>query len=229
MPGTFIITGANGNLGTAVVKKFLDEGYKVIAVDSSASHLSFASSNPAFSLHSVDLTNEKATVEFVNNFTGNQKIDGALLLAGGFAMGGLEDTDSAALQKMYALNFETAYHISRTLFPHLLENGYGRIILVGARPALDHQPAKQMIAYALSKSLVFKYAELLNQAGKGKNVTATVVVPSTIDTQVNRQSMPDANFNDWVKAEEIAAIMELICSGKGNPLRETVLKIYNNS
>jgi FlaA1/EpsC-like NDP-sugar epimerase len=40
---TIIITGANGNLGTATVKKFLDEGiYRVIAVDHSGTHLGFA-------------------------------------------------------------------------------------------------------------------------------------------------------------------------------------------
>ena len=42
MPKTILITGANGNLGAATVKKFLDEGYKVIAVDHSGTHLGFA-------------------------------------------------------------------------------------------------------------------------------------------------------------------------------------------
>ena len=43
---SIIITGANGSLGTATVKKFLDEGYKVIAVDSADNHLGFAKNNP---------------------------------------------------------------------------------------------------------------------------------------------------------------------------------------
>ena len=36
---TAIITGANGNLGIATVKKFLDEGYKVVAIDGKNDHL----------------------------------------------------------------------------------------------------------------------------------------------------------------------------------------------
>jgi nucleoside-diphosphate-sugar epimerase len=47
---SIIITGANGNLGSAVVKKFLDEKYKVIAVDSADNQLGFAKAILIFSL-----------------------------------------------------------------------------------------------------------------------------------------------------------------------------------
>ena len=72
-------------------------------------------------------------------------------------------------------------------------------------------------------------AELLNEDSKGKNVVASVVVPSTIDTALNRKSMPDANPDNWVKPEQLADVLEFICSSKGEPLREPVYKVYNNS
>jgi NAD(P)-dependent dehydrogenase (short-subunit alcohol dehydrogenase family) len=81
----------------------------------------------------------------------------------------------------------------------------------------------------LSKSLLFKLAEFLNEEGKNKNVVTSVIVPSTIDTPANRESMPDADPNNWVKAEEIADVLEFICSDKGNVLRESVYKVYGNS
>ena len=55
-----LITGANGSLGTATVKKFLDEGYKVIAVDSEHNHLAFAKNNSNFEVHTINLSDEKA-------------------------------------------------------------------------------------------------------------------------------------------------------------------------
>ncbi|MBD0352123.1 MAG: SDR family oxidoreductase, partial [Flavisolibacter sp.] len=64
---------------------------------------------------------------------------------------------------------------------------------------------------------------------KGRNVTVTVVAPSTLDTPLNRESMPDANPDNWVKPEALAEILEFIVSEKGMPLRETVLKVYNNA
>ena len=86
-----------------------------------------------------------------------------------------------------------------------------------------------MIAYALSKSLVFKLAEFLNEDAKGKNVTATVVVPSTLDTPLNRKSMPDIDPDIWVKPSTLAEILEFVVNDKSSVLRETVLKVYNNA
>lgn len=229
MAKTFIITGANGNLGVAAVKAFLDKGYGVVAVCSSVSRLEFAVSNPMFEWKAVDLSDEKATRNFVHELVSRKKIDGALLLAGGFVMGSLDETDQLTLKKMFALNFETAFHLSRALFPRLIKNGYGRIILVGARPGMAGEQGKHTVAYALSKSLLFKYAELLNQQAGKANVVASVFAPGIIDTPANRQSMPDADFDDWVKADDIAALMEMVCSEKGNALREPVFKVYHKS
>src|ERR1700761_3119555 len=133
MAKTILITGANGNLGAATVKKFLDEGYKVIAVDQSGTHLGFAADHDNFELKSVDLSDESAVADFAEEIIElYDQIDGALLLAGGFAMGDIIATSGEDLRKMITLNFETAYFIARPLFTHMLENGYGRIVLMGA-------------------------------------------------------------------------------------------------
>ncbi|HEY4060333.1 MAG TPA: SDR family NAD(P)-dependent oxidoreductase [Puia sp.] len=230
MQKTILITGANGNLGAAAVKKFLDSGYKVIAVDHSGTHLGFAASHADFELRAVDLENEQVVADFMEEIIElYDRIDGALLLAGGFAMGDIAATDGAALRKMVGLNFETVYFTARPLFRHMLEGGYGRLVFMGARPAINAGQGKGALAYALSKSMLFELAELLNATAKGKNVVAAVVAPSTIDTSINRQSMPDADPATWVKPEQIADILEFICSEKGDPLRESVYKVYNNS
>ena len=144
-------------------------------------------------------------------------------------MGNINDTDGNAFKKMLAINFETAYYLARPLFQHMLQNGYGRLVFIGSRPALNAAEGKSKLGYALSKSLLFKLAELLNAEAKGKNVVASIIAPSTIDTAENRESMPDAKFDNWVKAEEIADVLEMICSEKGNAMREVILKMYNNA
>jgi len=111
----------------------------------------------------------------------------------------------------------------------MLQNGYGRLVFMGARPALKPEQGKGSLGYALSKGLLFHLAELLNATAKGKNVVASVVAPSTIDTAINRQSMPDADPAAWVKPEQIAALLEFICSEKGDAIRDPVYKVYNNA
>jgi NAD(P)-dependent dehydrogenase (short-subunit alcohol dehydrogenase family) len=225
-----IITGANGNLGIAVTNHFLSKGFNVIAtVHNEEARKEFTPNKNLF-VEVADLTDEDAATAFVqNSIASHKKIDAALLLVGGFAMGSMNETKSSDIKKQFSLNFDTAYHVARPVYEHMMEQNAGRIVFVGARPALLAGAGKNMIAYGLSKSLLFKLAEYINADAKGKNVTATVIVPSTIDTPANRKSMPDADPSNWVKPEAIAQVLDFIVSDTSSVLRETVLKVYNNA
>jgi NAD(P)-dependent dehydrogenase (short-subunit alcohol dehydrogenase family) len=225
-----IITGAGGNLGAAVTKEFLDKNYQVIATVGNEAMRSEIPENERLDIQLVNLANEEESGHFIQNCIEKYKtIDAALLLVGGFAMGDLASTSGADLHKQISLNFETAYYVTRPLFAHMMEKKQGRIIFIGARPAILASQGHDMLAYSLSKSLLFTLAEFLNEEAKGTNVTVSVIVPSTLDTPVNRKSMPDTNPQNLVKPSDIAAILEFVVSDKGGPLRETVLKVYNNA
>jgi NAD(P)-dependent dehydrogenase (short-subunit alcohol dehydrogenase family) len=227
---TFIITGANGNLGTACVQKFLAEGHTVIAVDGNNNHLEFAAANANYEFTTVNLSNEEEANSFITGIiTKYGKIDGALMLVGGFAAGNMAATTGADIHKMFSLNFETAYFMARPLLQHMQQRNYGRLIFIGARPAINSVQGKDLMAYALTKSLVFKLADFINEENKGKNITASVIVPSTIDTALNRKSMPDVDPANWVTPEALAETIAFIVSDKGSVLRETVFKVYNNA
>jgi NAD(P)-dependent dehydrogenase (short-subunit alcohol dehydrogenase family) len=225
-----IITGANGNLGSAVTKLFLEKGYTVIATVYNEDATKEMPQHNNLHVKAVNVANESETALFVQNAIGSHKtIDAALMLVGGFTAGKIETTKTADIREQIELNFETAYNIAQPLYQHMLKNGNGRLVFIGARPALNAVDGKNVIAYALSKSLLFKLAEFINKDAKGKNITATVVVPSTIDTPINRKNMPEADPDNWVKAEDLAEVLEFVCSDKAAPLRETVLKVYNNA
>ena len=227
---TVIITGAAGNLGTAVTREFLDKGYRVVAVVSNERERNEMPSHTDLDVEQVNLTDEKLTGELVQRCIGKyQRIDAAMLLVGGFKMGDLAQTAGIDIREQISLNFETAYYVTRPLFSHLIANKRGSLIFIGARPAIQPAQGKAMIAYSLSKSLLFKLAEFLNEAARGLNVSVSVVVPSTLDTALNRKSMPDSNPADWVKPSEVAETLEFLVSDKSKALKETVLKIYNNA
>jgi NAD(P)-dependent dehydrogenase (short-subunit alcohol dehydrogenase family) len=225
-----LITGASGNLGTVVTQHFLDQGYKVIGTVSNEASKKEMPAHAALDLRVANLANEEETHEMIGELVKRYgKIDAALLLAGGFAMGNIAGSKQEAIRHQFSINFDTAYNVVQPLYQHMIENNYGRIVLIGSRPALKATDGKNMIAYGLSKSLLFKLAEYLNADAKGKNVTTTVVVPSTIDTPPNRQSMPKSDPSNWVKPQSLAEIFEFIISEKAATLRETVLKVYNNA
>ncbi|HSB92512.1 MAG TPA: SDR family NAD(P)-dependent oxidoreductase [Flavitalea sp.] len=225
MPSTILITGANGNLGTEVVKKILEAGFRVIAIDGKDDHLQFASGNPAYRFHSIDLTDENAVDSILGKLLEQENISAGFLLAGGFAMGKIGETNATEMRRMIDLNFFTAYSIARQLYGSMQSKGYGRLVFIGARPPLEPMAGHKMSAYAISKSMIFRLAEHINAESKDVDITATVIVPATIDTPANRTSMPNADYSKWVTPAQIAALLLVIVSETGAPLRETILKM----
>ncbi len=232
MKKTAIVTGAAGNLGKAVVKQLLEDGFLVAGTRLPKESLDeFNIETVNFEEFVLDVTDPGAVEHFVEDLAKKYgTLDRAALLVGGFAMGDLQNTTLRDIQSMFRLNFESAFVSAKYIYGQMAKQlEGGKIVLVGARPALDAAAGKNVFAYTLSKSLIFQLADLLNASGQQKGVHTSVIVPSIIDTPPNREGMPKANFDDWVKPEEIAGVISFLFSEKGSKLRETVVKIYGNS
>lgn len=230
MSKVVIVTGASGNLGQAVVKKFLAEGYNVIGTILNNDPVSIDIDDPRFEKVVVNLMDEDNSQQFVDEVIKKHgSVDAAILTVGGFAMGKVAETKTSDIMKQYKLNFETAYNSARPVFVQMMKQNSGQIFIIGSRPGLDAKNGKGMVAYGLAKSLIFRLAELMNDEAKGHNVVTSVVVPSTIDTPQNRKAMPDADFDKWVKPEAIADVISFHCSDAAVVLREPVIKVYGNS
>lgn len=228
MRKTVLITGATGNLGKDVVDYFLNLEYQIAAVSRPGHTLRDKQYLKFFAADLTDETDAKNCIRSVIDEFG--EINAALLLAGGFAMGDFENTGQNELKKMFAINFETAFFTVNPVLTQMLqqENG-GKIVLIGAKAALETATGISSVAYALSKSLLFKLSDLINEKGKENNVVSTVIAPSIINTSANRKAMPDADYSKWVNTQNLAEIMEFITSDKSDPIRNTVIKAYNNA
>jgi NAD(P)-dependent dehydrogenase (short-subunit alcohol dehydrogenase family) len=231
MNKNILITGAAGNLGRVVTQFFLDKGYNVIAVIAHKDPPDFLKDS-SLDVYQADLTNESVVTELFNQVKEKQKdVESAVFLVGGFAMGNISSTSLAEIEEMMSLNFKTAYNTSRAFINSFASESQEphRIVLVGARPAIDPAAGQQMVAYSLSKSLIFRLSELINASDSDNNVHSSVIVPSIIDTPANRDAMPDANFADWVKPDDIAEAIGFLLSEAGASVKEGILKLYNKA
>ncbi|MEO8721067.1 MAG: SDR family NAD(P)-dependent oxidoreductase [Ginsengibacter sp.] len=226
---TIIITGVAGNLGQAVAKKFNNEGYNVIGTIHTQSSVEHSINNSFEEVH-LDLLNEEDSLNFVTDVVARfEKIDIAVLTAGGFTKGDIDAAKTEDLYKQYQLNFETAYNVVRPVFMQMKKQNSGRIFLIGSRQGLDASIGKGTIAYSLSKSLLFRLAEIMNAEMKGKNVVTNIIVPGTIDTPQNRASMPESDFGSWVTPDQIADVIFFYSGEEADVLREPVIKVYNKA
>lgn len=223
MPKNVLITGSAGNLGTAVTKYLQDQGHSVIGT----TQYGHAHPDGNVDIYETDLSDELETKELFKKLKPKyKKLDATVLLVGGFAMGSITTASHNDMMAMLKLNYFTAYNCAKEAYDWMNRSSGGQIIFIGAKPAVDGGAA-QVLPYTISKSAVIKLAEILNES-ENKDIQASVIVPSIIDTPDNRSAMPDANFEDWVKPQKIAEIIGEIISDDGSGLRGKIHRIYNN-
>ncbi|NIJ52268.1 SDR family NAD(P)-dependent oxidoreductase [Dyadobacter arcticus] len=225
---TILVTGASGNLGKDVVEHLHQQGYHVLATFSSDRDIKLFNHLPNVWSFVVNVLDETSVTVFMADIA-HTDLRAAVLLVGSFAIGTMQKTDTQLLQKMIDLNFMSAFNLVKPLMTRFEQQGDGQFILIGARPTLNATEGRGVFAYALSKALIFELAKLINAEGKSHHTTATVVVPSTIDTPANRSAMPDANPEHWVPTEKIADLISFLVSDTGRMTRETVVKLYNRA
>lgn len=149
-------------------------------------------------------------------------------LVGGFAQGErLHEADPAQMQKMIDLNLNTALAASRAALPRMIEAGGGSIVCVGTRAALE--PFSGGAAYAISKAAVLALVRSLDVEYRDDLVRANAVLPSVIDTPANREGMPDADFDAWVKPAEIARVIRFLCSLDSAPISGAAIPVYGRA
>ncbi len=132
---TVLITGAAGNLGKACVEKFLAEGYKVIATVTPGKTLGYEVKGD-IETYDADLSNETTVETVISQVIAKHKnIDAALLLVGGYASGGIAETNGDTIKKMFTLNFDTTYFVARPTLSADVETIYWRTSCFCRRPS----------------------------------------------------------------------------------------------
>ena len=225
-----IVSGGVGAVGTAIVNKLQSIGYHITATLGPKDQAeNDAESNVTY--QKVDLTIDGETKRFVDDYLSREaNIDLLVLTVGGFSMGSLEQTTMNSINRMIDLNFHTAFNVVKPAVKKMCEQEKGgQIIFIGSRPAVKPQEGKNALAYSLSKSLLFSFAEMLNAQYHEQNIDTTVIVPSIVDTSANRKAMPDENFLNWVTPQQIADTVEFIISESGKKLRNTNFYLYGNA
>jgi NAD(P)-dependent dehydrogenase (short-subunit alcohol dehydrogenase family) len=225
-----IVTGAAGNLGSAVARAFLSAGAKLTLVDRAADRLQriypdMADSPDYFFANSVDLTDADVVQTMVDEtFKHFGQIDVLVNTAGGYRAGKpVHETPLETWDFMFNLNARSAFLASRAVAPHMLQQGYGKIINVAARAALSGRA--NMAAYSVSKSAVVRLTESMAAELKGAGINVNCLLPSTIDTPANRQAMPNADHSRWVKPEAVADVILFLASDSARPLHGAAIPI----
>jgi NAD(P)-dependent dehydrogenase (short-subunit alcohol dehydrogenase family) len=229
-----VVAGGTGGLGNAVSRAFLDEGAKVVVTyrkEDEFAALKQAAAGKANALEgsAVDVTDEGATSEFVGGvLSRHDRVDALVNTVGGYAGGmTLWELETKVFDAMLSLNLRSGYALARAVVPAMLKQKHGAIVNVAAKAAFDHGAGAS--AYAASKAAAVAMMDSLAADLKGTGVRVNSILPSIIDTAVNRRAMPNADFAAWPKPEEIARVILFLCSDYGAVVHGAALPVYGNS
>jgi len=216
-----IVTGGTGGLGQAVVAAFTELGDRVIVpwiVKDEADRI--RARFPDAVLIEADVADEAGAASVAAKAG-----DPAVLVngVGGFAMGPHHETALEVWDRMYRMNLRAAAAMSRAALPGMLARGAGAIVSVAAGAALD--PPAEMGAYAASKAALVAFTRSLAREVGPRGVRVNAVLPSTMDTPANRAAMPDADFSQWTRPEQVAAAIAWLASDAASGVRGALVPL----
>lgn len=229
-----MITGGTGGLGTALARRLIAKDYRLAVTyllpdEAQAFETEFEVDEERVMLTRVDCTNAEAVNSYIKEVADRWgEIHGLCSLVGGWAGGrDVEETDDVRFERMIDLNLRSAFYAVRATVPYLKEAGWGRILLVGSRAAVDNFEAQA--AFNIAKAGVASLGQSVATELDGTGVTANVLMPSVIDTPATRRSLPYADYVDWPTPDEIAAVAEFVLSEESGVMNGALLPVYGRA
>jgi len=225
-----IVTGGTGGLGSAVVARLLDDGWRVVVPWVVERELERMPEREGLELVQADLSDAEAVAAVVSLAAGSSDAPlwGVVNLVGGFAMGArVHETPIEEFEKQFRLNLRPTYLVVSASVPHLLEAGGGSIVCVGSRAAV--QPFSGAAGYISSKAAVIAFAQAVAAEYKHDGIRCNAIMPSVIDTPANREAMPKADFDKWVKPAEIAGVIAHLLSDASRSTSGAAIPVYGRA
>lgn len=223
---TVAITGAGGAIGSVTAEVFSDAGWSLALIDYGRDKARMLREHfPEASVYDGDLTNEEDARRIFDEIHDSGELSAVLAIAGGFSMQAATDAEMADYERMMDLNFKTLFNTARATLPILAQQDDSFLLGVAAPAAEDG--GAQMGLYAASKAAVAAYLKSLSDEYSDEGVRVSILYPmGMVDTEANRNSMPDGDPDTWIKPDELAASMLHLATRSANGHIKT-LKVYS--
>ena len=223
-----IVTGAAGGIGSAVSKRFLSEGARVVLLDLPTSRvLSFAKE--------LDET-EKRVMAVAADVTRQEDVRGAvheakerfgsvdiLINNAGIApKSPFLELDMATFDKVMAVNVRGSFLMALECAREMVGQCRGSIVQIASTCAFSAGASRNLSAYNMSKAAVRQMVPSLAAELAHLGVRVNAVAPGTIDTEMTRACIPDEEsvagalgkipLRRFGEPEDIAATCAFLCS-----------------
>ena len=227
-----VVTGAAGNLGRSYALEVARRGGAVVAndlgsdargygrstdaLDRVVSEIRAAGGRAVASYHSVaDPAGGEAIFRTAIDSFG--KVDALINNAGNMRVADFEDIEPADLESLLSVHVLGAFHVTRPIYRHMKERGYGRILFTGSG-AMFGNPTQAV--YGSAKGAVAGLMNALAVEGAPFGVLCNAILPAA-ETRMSGVMKPESfieiakssqKFRNELKPENCAALAVYLVS-----------------
>jgi 2-dehydro-3-deoxy-L-rhamnonate dehydrogenase (NAD+) len=232
---TAVITGGASGLGKAVAHRIVQEGGAVSLWDVNRAALNAARADVAAThIDEVDVSDHAAVARAAKEaYETLGRID-ILINSAGItgATVPVQDFPIDSWHRTLAINVNGVFFACREVIPHMLTNGYGRIVNVASVAGKEGNPNAS--AYSASKAAVIGFTKSLGKELAQRGILANAITPATFESPILKQ-LPQSQV-DYMRAKipmgrlgEIAESAAMICFMASEECSFTTGSVFDTS
>ena len=184
---TVVITGASRGIGKSLAKHFAQRGDELLLTARNKETLTatitaLQKEFTASTIHgqAADLSIPEQAREFGRWCLSFSEPDILINNAGQFLPGSLAEEPDGQLEQQLRINLGSAYHLTRTLIPTMIQRGTGHIFTICSIASLDAY--ENGGSYSISKFALLGFSKNLRLELKDKGIKVTAVFPGAVFT-----------------------------------------------
>jgi len=182
-----IITGASKGLAKAIAERFAEAGHYLFLcarnedlLYATKEELLKKHSNCKIKMMAVDISKKENAIAF-GNYCLEDGAPGILINnAGSFLPGSIHTEKDGTFEKMLTTNLHSAYHLTRTVLPKMMEAKGGHIFNMCSTASLESYTDGG--SYSISKFALLGLTKNLREELKSFNIKVTAVIPGAVYT-----------------------------------------------
>ncbi len=217
MTRSVLITGGSSGIGFALVRKFLDQNYRVVSIDTKDYPEKLDNSRiDCYRCSTTDLKGLSAIKEDLQDK--GVKLDTLINNAGINYQGSIIETDIETWKKVIETNINGTFYATKTFLELLNDNS--SITNIGSDQSFIAK--KNRVAYITSKGAILQFTKSLAVDLADKGIRVNCVCPGTTKTQMAKEILNKniASFNQplnrMADPNEVAEVVYFLSSSKAS-------------
>lgn len=222
-----LVTGGNRGIGLAVAQRLLADGHKV-----AVTHRGSGVPEGLFGVK-CDVTDSESVDRAFSEVEAHQGPVEVVVANAGFVDNTLfMRMSEESFTKIIDANLTGAWRVAQRANRNMLKNRWGRVIFLGS--VVGQAGAPGQVNYAAAKSGLIGMARAITREVGKRNITANVVAPGLIDTDMTRDEMtPEMRKTalDFIPAgrigqpEDVAAAISFLASDDASYISGAIIPV----